>query len=175
MSLQYSERLQTGERLVQKVYLETSVPSYLTAKPSRDLIVAAHQQITRDWWQMARIRFELYISQAVLAEIRAGDADAVSLRLQLLEGLPVLEINNDVRRLTRHYDRALGLSGKARADIPHFAFAVSYRMDYLVTWNCAHIANGEIIRRLMRVNSELNCPTPLVVTPEEIAESIEEE
>ncbi len=160
---------------MQKVYLETSVPSYLTAKPSRDLIVAAHQQVTRDWWQMARMRFELYISQAVLAEIRAGDPDAVSLRLQLLEGLPVLEINEDVQWLTRRYDGQLGLSGKARADIPHFAFAVSYEMDYLVTWNCAHIANGEIIRRLMSVNSELNRPTPLIVTPEEIAESVEEE
>jgi hypothetical protein len=122
----------------------------------------------------ARARFDVYISQAVLGEIRTGDSEAVSLRLGLLEGLPVLEVNDDVRRLTRHYGDALGLSGKAKADIPHFAFAVSYGMDYLVTWNCAHIANGEIIRRLMNVNVKLSRPTPLIVTPEEILESVEE-
>jgi hypothetical protein len=65
--------------------------------------------------------------------------------------------------------------GKARADIPHFAFAVSYEVDYLVTWNCSHIANGEMIRRLMKVNGELKRPTPLIVTPEEISELLEDQ
>ncbi len=159
---------------MQKVYLETTIPSYLAAKASRDLIIAAHQQITQDWWQSANERFELYISEAVLYEVRAGDPAAVERRLRIIEKLPVLAVNEDVRELTMHYDRNLGLSGRARADIPHFAYAVSYQVDYLVTWNCTHIANGEMIRRLLKVNAELSRRTPLIVTPEEILESLED-
>ena len=159
---------------MQTVYVETSIISYLAAYPSRDLVVAAHQQITRDWWQQVRARFELYISEAVLAEIRSGDPSAGSKRLQLVQDIPILEQTADVGVLTRHYDKTLGLSGKARADIPHFAFAVSHEMDYLVTWNCSHIANGQMIKRLMKVNTELKRPTPLIVTPEEIMESLED-
>ena len=160
--------------MLKKVYIETSIVSYLTAYPSRDLVIAAHQQISRDWWQSVPGRFELYVSQAVLAEIRSGDLAAVSRRLELVQDLPILGLTDDVRSLAGQYEKRLGLSGKARADIPHFAFAVSYEMDYLVTWNCSHIANGEMIRRLMRVNSELNRNTPLIVTPEEILESLED-
>ena len=134
---------------MQRVYLETTIASYLTAKASRDLVIAAHQQITQEWWQMARDRFELYVSEAVLGEVRAGDPEAIERRLRLIGSLPVLALNADVRALTVHYERTLGLSGKARADLPHFAYAVSYQMDYLVTWNCSHIANGEMIRRLL--------------------------
>lgn len=159
---------------MQKVYLETTIPSYLAAKVSRDLVIAAHQQITQEWWQTAHGRFELYISEAVLDEVRAGDPEAVERRLQLIESLPVLALNKDVRSLTRHYDRTLGLSGKARADIPHLAYAVAYQMDYLVTWNCAHLANGEMIRRLFEANAQLGRSTPLIVTPEEILESLED-
>lgn len=159
---------------MQKVYLETTIPSYLAAKASRDLVIAAHQQITQDWWQTAFDRFALYVSEAVLEEVRAGDPEAVERRLRFIESLPVLALNEDVRVLTRHYGKTLGLSGKARADIPHMAYAVSYEMDYLVTWNCSHIANGEMIRRLLRANAELKRSTPLIVTPEEILESLED-
>lgn len=159
---------------MQKVYLETTIPSYLAGKASRDLIIAAHQQITQDWWLTAHNRFELYVSEAVLAEVRAGDPEAVERRLRFIENLPVLALNDDVRTLTRHYDRNLNLSGRSRADIPHIAYAVSYGMDYLVTWNCSHIANGEMIQRLLKTNAELRRSTPLIVTPEEILESLED-
>jgi len=157
------------------VYLETTIPSYLAAFPSRDLITAAHQQITPEWWRVAPKRFELYISEAVLDEIRNGDPDAVARRLAVVDGLPVLELNDDVRALVHAYDEKLGLVGRARADLPHFAFAVAYEMDYLVTWNCAHIANGEIVRRLREANAELRRLTPLIVTPEEILETPEDQ
>ena len=143
-------------------YLETTIPSYLAAYPSRDLVIAAHQQITHEWWRDAPTRFDLYIFEAVLDEIRTGDADAAARRLAIVDQLPVLELNDDVWSLVAAYDQRLGLVGRARADLPHFAFAVAYEMDYLVTWNCAHIANGEIIRRLR--------DAPLIVTPEEVLE-----
>lgn len=157
------------------VYLETTIPSYLAAHPSRDLVMAAHQQITHEWWLTAQERFDLYVSEAVLAELRAGDPGAAARRLALVSGLPVLALNDDVRQLVHEYDQRLGLVGRARADLPHFAFAVAYRMDYLVTWNCRHIANGEIIRRLLDANAELGLPTPLLVTPEEILSEPEDE
>ena len=152
------------------VYLETTIPSYLAARPSRDPIVVAHQQITRDWWNGARERFDLYISEAVLTEIRAGDADVAARRLAILEGLPILELNDDIRYLVHVYSGRLGLTGGARADLLHIAFAVSYMMDNLVTWNCSHIANRTVIRRLMDVNLDLGRHTPEIVTPEEIPE-----
>jgi predicted nucleic acid-binding protein len=155
---------------MQSVYLETTVPSYLAAMASRDLIIAAHQKITHDWWQTANERFDLYISEAVLAELREGDQEAVKKRSQIIEHIPVLAVNEDIRTLTFHYLKNLGLSGKAQADIPHFAFAVSYEMDYLVTWNCSHIANGQIIKRLADVNTVIKRPTPIIVTPEELIE-----
>jgi hypothetical protein len=157
------------------VYLETTIPSYLVARPSRDLIIAAHQQITHEWWREAGDRFDLYISEAVLAEIRAGDPDAAARRLAIVDGLPILALNEDVRTLVRAYDQRLRLGERARADLPHLAFAVAYAMDYLVTWNCAHLANGEVIHRLREVNVGLQRSTPIIVTPEELLESPDEE
>lgn len=150
------------------VYLETTIPSYLAAKPSRDLITAAHQQITHEWWETAGDRFDLYISDAVLDEIRIGDPSVAAKRRDFVANLPLLAISDEVRSLVREYEQCLGLTGRGKADLPHIAFAVAYRMDYLVTWNCRHIAHGETIRRLISTNAQHDRFTPLIVTPEEI-------
>ena len=152
------------------VYLETTIPSYLAARPSRDISVAAHQQITHDWWRDARERFDVYISEAVLAEICLGDPDVVARRLAIVEKLPIVDINDEVQELISIYAQRLGLTGRAQIDLSHIALAVAYTMDYLVTWNCAHIANGTVIRRLVDINSELQVHTPVIVTPEELLE-----
>jgi hypothetical protein len=153
------------------VYLETTIPSSLAAHPSRALIVAAHQQLIHEWWRKARQRFDVYISEAVLAEMRAGDPDAAARRLAIVEGLPILALHAEVRGLVHVYDQRLRLGARARADLPHVAFAVAYAMEYLVTWNCAHLAHGEVIRRLQAVNGELRRATPIIVTPEALFES----
>ncbi len=150
------------------VYLESTIPSYLVARPSRDLVIAAHQQITHEWWATAKDRFELYIPEAVLDEIRAGDPDYAAKRLEVVADLGVLAFSEDVGSLIRVYDQRLIPAGSAKADLPHFAYAVAYNMDYLVTWNCAHIANGQVIRRLLTVNNEIGWNTPVIVTPEEL-------
>jgi hypothetical protein len=151
------------------VYLETTIPSYLASRPSRDLVVAAHQQITHEWWAEARNRFDLFLSEAVLEEIRAGDSEVAAKRMEVVQDLPVLGLTDEVRELVRVYSRRLGLSPQAAADVVHIAFAVSYELDYLVTWNCKHIANGQVIQRLTKVNSELGRHTPLILTPEELS------
>ena len=157
------------------VYLETTIPSYLAARPSRDPVVAAHQQMTHEWWRDAREHFDMYVSEAVLTEIRLGDPEAAARRLAVVEGLPVAEINDEVRHLVHIYAQRLGLAARAQADLPHIAFAVAYGMDFLITWNCAHLANRVVIRRLLDLNSELHRYTPMIVTPEDLLEPIGEE
>jgi len=149
-------------------YLETTIPSYLTSRPSRDLVIAAHQQLTHDWWRGARRDLELVVSEAVLAEIREGDSDFADQRLKIVQELPVLSLNGDVRTLVKVYARGLGLHPEAAADVLHIAFAVAYEVDYLVTWNCKHIANGHVIRRLQEINTKERRATPVIVTPEEL-------
>ena len=117
----------------------------------------------------------MYVSEAVLDEIEAGDPDAIARRLAIVERLPVLPLSDDVTRLVEAYAERLGLVGRARADLVHVAFAVAYEMDYLVTWNCRHLAKGETIRRLADANAELGRFTPVIVTPEELLESSEGE
>ena len=150
------------------VYVETTIPSYLTAAPSRDLIVAGRQQITREWWATARDRFELFVSEAVLQEIRAGDPDMAARRMQIVDGLPVLDVTSQVDSLVEVYQERLGLPDRARPDIAHIAVSVVYELDYLLTWNCTHIANGHVIRRLMEVNHMLGRFTPLLLTPDQL-------
>ena len=157
----------------QALYLESTIPSYLTARPSRDLIVAAHQQITHEWWRQARTNFDIYVSEAVLDEISAGDPDAASRRLALTDGLPILAINDEVGSLAIEYQRELGLPRSAQLDVVHLACAVVYELDYLLTWNCAPLANGVVIRRLQKLNATLGRATPVIVTPEELLESPE--
>jgi hypothetical protein len=161
--------IDTTELTIPSVYVETTVPSYLVARPSRDLIVAAHQRITIDWWDNAKTRFACFLSEAALAELKSGDAQFAAQRLDAVAGFGVLARNDDVDNLIRHYHKHLGLGGSAIADLPHFAFSVAYNIDYLVTWNCKHIANGQVIRRLARLNSELGRSTPIIVTPEELS------
>jgi len=150
------------------VYVETTIPSYLTSRPSRDLVVAAHQQLTHDWWSTARPDLDAVVSEAVLDEIRAGDPEISARRLEIVQGLPILSFNDAVKSLAKIYSRRLGLHPDASTDIIHIAFAVAYEIDYLVTWNCKHIANGHVIRRLQEVNKKDRRATPVIVTPEEM-------
>ena len=112
--------------------------------------------------------FEAFISEAVIEEIRQGDASASEKRMSIVSGLTVLSLNDDVRELVHFYGSKLGLPKKAKPDILHIAFAVSYEMDYMLTWNCAHLANGGVMRKLLDLNEFINRYTPLIVTPEEL-------
>ncbi|HSB05557.1 MAG TPA: type II toxin-antitoxin system VapC family toxin [Thermodesulfobacteriota bacterium] len=153
------------------LYLESTIISYLAAYPSRDLIVAAHQQITHEWWDQVRPKFNNYISQAVLDEISIGDPDAASRRRALAAGLPILALTEEVELLAEEYVSKLGLPRGAQLDAVHLACAVFYEVDYLLTWNCAHLANGLVIKRLQRVNAALGRSTPVIATPEELLTS----
>lgn len=152
-----------------KVYLETTIPSYLTAWPSRDLVRAAHQQITREWWQN-RTRFDLYISQLVLREASGGDAEAAGLRLEALRGIPVLALSPAASALAQQLVQQGLLPENAVADALHIAIAVVNGMDYLLTWNCAHIANAALRHRIEAICRASGYEPPVLCTPEELME-----
>ncbi|MGO8703860.1 MAG: type II toxin-antitoxin system VapC family toxin [Candidatus Brocadiia bacterium] len=150
------------------LYVETTVPSYYVSRDSRDVVVLAHQQITRAWWETRLSDFRPYISSLVLEEAREGDPEQVQRRLQAVGAFKILEAAEAVERLTGRYMAEFSLPRSAIRDAAHIAFACVYAMDFLVTWNCAHIANGEIIKRLTRLNTAAGVPTPTICTPEEL-------
>lgn len=151
-----------------RVYLETTVPSYLTAWPSRDLVRAAHQQLTRDWWTHYRPGFELVVSQLVLDECAAGDPDAAAARLGVLAGLPVLASSEAVDALTEDLVATVPFPPRAVGDAFHIALAAVHGIDYLLTWNCTHIANAILRGRASSVCSANGYTVPVICTPEEL-------
>jgi len=151
-----------------KVYIETSVISYLTARPSRDLITAAHQQLTLDWWENRRFHFDLYISQLVVREASAGDEDAAKRRLNVIEIIPLLELNERSLALTRSLIEEGPLPEKASEDALHIAVATVHGMDFLLTWNCKHIANAEMRNLITEVCRSYGYEPPVTCTPEEL-------
>ena len=152
------------------VYLETSVASYYSSRPSNDIIILARQRITQQWWERAMARFSIFISEAVIEEAADGDSQAAQKRLQAIKLFPLLDINEEVSALYKVYIKRLAIPQNALRDAVHLAVASVHRMDYLVTWNCAHIANGEIIKKVMEINIGLGVSIPVILTPEELLE-----
>jgi hypothetical protein len=151
-----------------KVYLETTIPSYLASRTSRDLITAGHQQITNDWWEKDRAKFELYISQFVIDECRCGDTEMARKRLSLLENLTVLDIPDGATQLAKRLIEGGPLPSKAETDALHIAIAAANAMDYLVTWNMTHIANAAMERAIYQKCREAGFDPPVICTPEEL-------
>ncbi|ETX05645.1 MAG: DNA-binding protein [Candidatus Entotheonella gemina] len=152
------------------VYVETSVISYLTARISRDLIVAGHQRITQEWWSTRREAFDVFISQAVFEEASAGDPEAARERLAVLAALPLLEINEAAVALAKDLIRLGPLPERAEVDALHIAIAVTNQMDYLLTWNCKHLANATLRRQIDHVCQNKACKPVIICTPEELLE-----
>ena len=152
------------------VYIETSVISYLSAKPSRDLIVAAHQQITIDWWETALPHYDAFVSPIVLDEISRGDVNAVQTRLEKVSAFLILEVLPEIRNLADIYFSELDIPEKARADSYHLAIAAWHGIDFLVSWNCTHIVNGRIRMMIEEINARQGIRTPIICTPEELME-----
>ncbi|MGE5341983.1 MAG: type II toxin-antitoxin system VapC family toxin [Candidatus Omnitrophota bacterium] len=149
--------------------------SYLTARLSKDIVIAAHQQITQEWWEKSLQYFKPYISPIVLEEASSGDEGAAQLRLEKIKNFPILKIIPEIQKLSEKYFSTLRIPEKAKADTYHLAIASWYRIDFLITWNCSHLANGFVIRQLKKINSDLGMPTPEICTPEELMEVFNEQ
>jgi hypothetical protein len=154
----------------QSVYIETTVVSYLTARPSRDLIVAAHQQVTYEWWENALPKLDAFISPLVIEEASRGDESAARLRLERISEFAVLEITDETSELAELYFKSIPIPGKARGDAYHLAVATFHGMDFLASWNFAHILSARVRSVIYSINTMREIDTPIICTPEELLE-----
>ena len=150
------------------VYIETSLVGYLTARPSNNLILMANLEITRRWWDTRRSQFTLYISQVVLDEAGQGDAEMANKRLNILQNISVLELTEDIQDLGMQFLSRSNLPSKASDDAIHIATATVHGLDYLLTWNCKHIANAQIQKKLTEICRDFGYELPIICTPYEL-------
>lgn len=150
------------------VYIETSILGYLTARPSRDIVVAANIEVTREWWETRRDVFQLYSSQAVVNETSQGDAAIAAQRLAILDNFSLLNLNQSVLDLAEQFLGRSNLPTKADVDAVHIAAATVHGMDYLLTWNCKHIANAQIQGKLAEISLNFGYELPILCTPYEL-------
>lgn len=154
-----------------RVYIETTFVSYLTARPSRDVVVAGHQQTTHDWWDTRRGNYELCVSQLVRKEAGAGDVEAAQERLEVLKPMTLLETSTQALDLAKELIRAGALPAKAADDALHIAVAAVNGIPYLLTWNCRHLANATMRPVIENVCAGKGLKAPIICTPEELLEA----
>jgi hypothetical protein len=156
--------------MASSVYIETTIVSYLTARRSRDLVQRAHQQLTRRWWRTRRPQFDLYVSPLVIQEAGGGDPLRARRRLAALKAIPVLDATSDAMRLAEALAQAGAVPTQAVVDATHIAIATVHGMAYLLTWNCAHIANATMRTRIETICRSEGYEPPVLCTPEELME-----
>jgi hypothetical protein len=153
---------------MESVYIETSVVSYLVARPNRDPVTAWRQQLTNEWWVTRRGQFACVISQEVIAEALEGDAVMAAKRMEALRDLPLIVGGAESAKLaTDLLERGL-FPANARADANHLAVATCAAVDYLLTWNYRHLVNAQVLRQLENYLSGRGLHLPRVCTPEEL-------
>jgi hypothetical protein len=151
-----------------KLYLESTIPSYIVARPSRDVIVIGQQQCTRDWWDNRANDFEIFVSDIVVDEISTGEAAMAKRRVELIKPFTLLATNDKVIELAGAMIHGGPLPKKAARDATHIALSAVHGMHFLLTWNCTHIANAEMFGKIREICEAhgLNCP--VICTPDEL-------
>jgi predicted nucleic acid-binding protein len=150
------------------VYIETSIVSYLTSRPSRDVRVAAWQEITSQWWQQERGTYRLFTSELTLVEAGGGDADAAGRRLEQLKDIPILAIDDTAKQMAIQLIEKGGIPEESQADALHIAIAAVHGLDYLLTWNCRHINNAAAKPLIRSICAVAGYPFPEICTPLEL-------
>lgn len=130
------------------------------------MVIAGHQATTRDWWDTRLARFRVFVSQLVLDEAAAGDIEAAKARLAALKSFPLLDLRDDASDLARALIESGPLPRKAAGDALHIALAAVHGIDFLVTWNCTHIANAEMTARIAEICHDHRLECPVICTPE---------
>jgi hypothetical protein len=153
-----------------RLYLETTIPSYLVARESRDAILHGQQAATRKWWEHRRSDYDLFVSEFVDLEAGRADAEMSAARAVAMQGLPRLAATEDVRELTVEILRTGLIPAKAEVDAAHIAVAAVHRMDILLNWNCTHIHNIAISRQIERLCARAGWLCPAICTPFDLLE-----
>ena len=151
-----------------RAYLETTIPSYLTAWPKNDLLRSACQQVTRDWWDFRRNDFELFVSPATIRECGAGDPVAAAARIAVIKDTELLLETPGAVSLAAALVGSLKIPPRAEIDALHIAICAVHKIDYLLTWNCTHIANAAFTTRIEATCSKAGFRTPVICTPQQL-------
>lgn len=163
-------KLKIARRKRPIVYIETTIPSYLTSRPSKDLVKHYRQVKTREWWTAVLPRVDAVISNYVLEEAGDGDSEAAMRRLEALKGIQVLDQTDEVVPLARELQTKLNIPQRAQVDSFHLAFSVIYQVDYVLSWNFEHIVGGPVKRTFAEIGQELGLVMPTLCTPDELME-----
>ena len=151
-----------------KVYIETSVFSYLTSRPSRDLIIAARQQITRDRWFRILAEFDCFVSILVVQEASAGDAEAASARMSSIANIPILQIDAHAEQLAKALIHSGPVPENKPEDALHIALAARNGIEHLLTWNFTHIHNAQMELSIRRIIEQFGYECPTFCSPDEL-------
>jgi hypothetical protein len=153
-----------------KVYIETTIPSYLSASLSNDLRVASNQSVTLEWWDTRGPHFDLYVSEFVTAEASLGNIEVANKRLQFIQSLPSLSVGEEARRLAKALMTEGPIPPNAEIDAYHIAVAATNGIEYLLTWNCTHIANAIMRPKIEEICRKHGYEPPIICTPLELME-----
>ena len=160
--------MNTTNPIQESVYVESSVISYLTARPSRDLVIAGHQAVTAEWWNERRLRYDVYVSALVVEEISSGDASAAEERLRVIADIPSVTIVAEAESVASALLTSNAVPAKGARDALHIAIAATQGIDYLVTWNFKHINNANTRTMVVDVVSDFGLVCPVLCSPEEL-------
>ena len=153
---------------VESIFIETTIPSYYTARKPQSLVQQARQELTIEWWNLYRSKYKLFTSEVVIGEVSRGEDQMASSRLELICEIPRLSITDLVEKVAIELVKENIVPHKAADDALHIACAGVHRIDYLLTWNCTHIANPHIRKRIRKCFIGHNLPMPVICTPEEL-------
>lgn len=150
-----------------KVYVETSIPSaYCTSRTDPESV--ARKNWTQHWWDFKREEYDVLASEIVIEELERGDYPTKQDALALVEGLPLLEMDPAISEIVKTYIRHFLMPAESGGDAAHLALASYYKCEFLLTWNCEHLANANKFQHIRRVNSMLGLYVPNLVTPLEL-------
>lgn len=153
---------------MKSVYIESSVISYITARPSRDVVTSARQTISIEWWAGYRDSFEVFVSELVLEEIGSGDSRAASNRLVIVEDIPVLVITTNAVALAKSLIAENAIPASSMEDALHISIAAVQSIDFLLTWNFKHINNANTRNKITQVINLSGFNSPILCSPEEL-------
>lgn len=153
---------------MKSVYIESSVISYITARPSRDVVTSARQAITIEWWETYKDSFEVFISELVLEEIGTGDRQASSNRLAIVEDIPILVTTDNTVALAKALISSSAIPVSSTEDALHISIAAVQGVDFLLTWNFKHINNANTRNKIADVINRMNFRNPILCSPEEL-------
>jgi len=151
----------------QRVYIETTLPSfYHEVRTEPEML--ARRGWTREWWDNHRSDFELVTSEAAIDELENGDFPQKGQALALMKDIPLLDIDEAIADIVDAYMKHHVMPADPAGDALHLALASHYRCDFLLTWNCQHLANANKFAHIRRINGILGLFVPSLVTPLEL-------